>query len=130
MLADPKKYHFWDKIILMEEVKLEKKLSRQKTDDGTIFKIKVQPGAGKNEIVRVQGDASKIKINAPPAKGKANRALIDFLADKLGVKRSKVEIISRRTSRIKKIKVVGEGTRTKDNIQDLPGISTPDDRRR
>jgi len=130
MLADPKKYHFWDKIILMEEVKLEKKLSRQKTDDGTIFKIKVQPGAGKNEIVGVQGDASKIKINAPPVKGKANRALIDFLADKLGVKRSEVEIISRRTSRIKKIKVVGEGTRTKDNIQDLPGISTPDDRRR
>ena len=75
-------------------------------------------------------DALKIWINAPPVKGKANRALIDFLADKLGVKRSEVEIISRRTSRIKKIKVVGEGTRTKDNIQDLPGISTPDDRRR
>jgi len=57
-------------------------------DDGVIFKVKVQAGAGKNEIVRVQGDASKIKINAPPLKGRANKALVDFLARKLGVKNS------------------------------------------
>ena len=80
--------------------------------------------------MRVQGDALKVKINAPPVKEKANKALIDFLAEKLGVKRSEVEIISRRTSRIKKIKVVGKGTRIKENIHGLPAISTPYDRRR
>ena len=63
-------------------------LNIQKVDDGVIFRVKVQPGAAKNEIVGVQGDALKVKINAPPVKGKANRALIDFLAEKLGIKKS------------------------------------------
>jgi hypothetical protein len=85
-------------------------LNVRKTDDGVVFRIKVQPGAVKNEIMGVQGDVLKIKISAPPVKGKANKALIDFLAKELGVKRSEVEIVSGHTSRIKKIKVVGEGT--------------------
>lgn len=34
------------------------------------FKVKVQPGAAKNEIVGVQGDTLKIKINTPPVKEK------------------------------------------------------------
>ncbi len=55
----------------------------------------------------------KIKINAPPAKGKANKALVHFLARKLGVKNSGVEIISGHTTRLKRIKVIGEGTKTK-----------------
>ena len=92
-------------------------LSMQKVDDGVIFKIKAQPGAAKNEIVGAQGDLLKIKINAPPVKGKANKALISFLADELGVKRSKVEIISGHTSKIKKIKVVGKGVKIEKNLQ-------------
>ena len=47
-------------------------------DDGVIFRVKVQPVSDKNEIVGVQGDALKIKINAPPLKGKANKALVGF----------------------------------------------------
>ena len=92
-------------------------LSIQKTDDGVIFRIKVQPGAAKNEIVGVQGDILNVKINAPPVKGKANRALIDFLAEKLGIKKSEIEILSGHTSRIKKIKVLGEGGKIKKNLQ-------------
>jgi len=92
-------------------------LSIQKTDDGVIFKVKVQAGAVKNEIVGVQGDVLKIKINAPPVKGKANKALIDFLAEELGVKKSEVEILSGHTSRIKKIKVIREGTRIEKRME-------------
>ena len=92
-------------------------LTVQKADNGVIFKIKVQPGAVKNEIVGVQGDALKVKINAPPVKGKANKALIDFLASKLGVKKSEVEIMSGHTSKIKKIKVVGEAIKIEKNLQ-------------
>ena len=73
-----------------------------------MFKIKVQPGAVKNEIVGVQEDTLKIKINTPPVKGKANRVLIDFLAKKLRVKRTEVEIIGGHTSKVKKIKVGGQ----------------------
>jgi len=91
----------------------------RKADDRIIFKVKVQPGALKNEVVGVQGDALKIKINAPPVKGKANKALMGFLAEKLAVKKSEVEIISGHASRIKKIKVVGEGPKIKEKIQSL-----------
>jgi len=94
-------------------------LNIQKVNDGVIFKVRVQPGASKNKIVGVQGDALKIKINAPAVKGKANRALIDFLAEKLAVKKSQIEIISGHTSRIKKIKVLGEGVKIKEKIQGL-----------
>ncbi len=99
-------------------MKLKEMLSIQKTHDGIIFKIKVQPEAHKNEVVGVQGDALKVKINAPPVKGKANRALIDFLAKQLEVKKSDIEIMSGHTSKIKKIKVVGEGGKIKERINE------------
>ena len=85
-------------------------LSIQKADEGVIFKVKVQPGASKNEIVGVQQDALKLRISAPPVQGKANKVLIQFLAKQIGVKRSQVEILSGHTSRIKTIHVVGQGT--------------------
>jgi hypothetical protein len=92
-------------------------LSIQRTDDGIIFKIKVQPGAAKNEIVGVQGDALRIKINAPPMKGKANRPLMDFVAEKLGAQKSEIEIMSGYTTNIIKIRVLGEGTKMEKNLQ-------------
>jgi len=88
-----------------------------KTATGATFRVRVQPGASKNEIVGVQEDALKVRISAPPVKGKANRALIDFLAGKLGVKKSEVEIISGHTSKIKKIKVLGERGKIEKNFQ-------------
>jgi len=92
-------------------------LSMQKVDDGVIFRIKVQPGAAKNEIMGVQEDVLKVKINAPAVKGKANKALIDFLAEKLGMKKSEIEIMSGHTSKIKKIKVLGEGGKIEKDLQ-------------
>ena len=96
-----------------------------KTNTGATFRVRVQPGATKNEIVGVQEDALKIRINAPPVKEKANKVLIDFLAEKLEVKKSEVEIISGHTSKIKKIKVVGEGAKTEKRInEEVPSLRT------
>jgi len=92
-------------------------LKTTKTATGATFRVRVQPGASKNEIVGVQEDALKIRINAPPVNGKANRALIDFLAEKLGVKKSEIEIVSGHTSRIKKIRVLGEGGKIEKNLE-------------
>ncbi len=86
--------------------------------------MKVQPASGKNEIVGVEGDALKIKINAPPLKGKANKALVDFLSRKLGVKNRQVEIISGHTTKLKKIKVKGEATKTKERISRLTTLQS------
>ena len=80
-----------------------------KTATGATFKVIVQPGASKNEIVGVQQDALKVRISAPPVQGKANKALVNFLAKQLVVKRSQVKIMTGHTSRIKTIHVVGEG---------------------
>ena len=96
----------------------------QKVYDGVIFKIKVQPGAAKSEIVGVKRNALKIKINAPAVKGKANKALVEFLAGKLGVKNSGVEIITGHTTRLKRIKVIGEGTKTKEKISRLTTLQS------
>ncbi len=84
-----------------------------KTATGAMFRVRVQPGASKNEIVGVQQDALKIRISAPPVEGKANRALVQFLAEQLAVKRSQVEIMSGHTTRIKTIHIIGEGIQNK-----------------
>ena len=49
----------------------------------------------------------KIKIAAPPEKGKANQSLIEFLAKQLGVKKNAVTITSGQTNPVKTIQVMG-----------------------
>ena len=93
-----------------------------KTAAGVTLRMRVQPGASKNEIVGVQQDALKIRISAPPVQGKANKVLIQFLAKELGVKKSEIEIVSGHTSRIKTIQIVGEGGEIEKRIQTLAEI--------
>jgi len=89
----------------------------QRTRDGIVFKVKVQPKASRNEFAGLYQDALKIRLTPPPVEGKANKALIDFLADWFGVKKSQVEIVSGQLSKIKIIKVVGEGSGLMKKIQ-------------
>jgi len=91
-----------------------------KTNTGATFRVRVQPRASKNEIVEMQEDALKVRISAPPVKGKANKALIGFLAKQLGVKKSEIEIVSGHTSRIKTIQIVGQGGKIEKWIDSLP----------
>ena len=57
------------------------------------IKVKVITNAPKNEIIESSSDFLKVKINAQPSKGKANRELIKFLAQEFGVAKSAVRII-------------------------------------
>ena len=84
-----------------------------KTATGAIFRVRVQPGASKNEIVGVQEDTLRVRVSAPPVQGKANKVLIQFLAKQLAVKRSQLKILSGHTSRIKTIHIVGERSEKK-----------------
>ncbi|OGQ49140.1 MAG: YggU family protein [Deltaproteobacteria bacterium RIFCSPLOWO2_02_FULL_47_10] len=70
-----------------------------------IIKIYIQPGASKNEIVGKHGDAIKIRLTAPPIEGRANEALVDFLAKEYKVPKSKIEIIKGHFSRQKLVKI-------------------------
>ena len=69
--------------------------------------LHIQPGAKKTEVAGVHGDALKIRLAAPPVDGKANAALIAFVADRLGIARSSVAVKSGQTSRRKVIEVIG-----------------------
>lgn len=74
---------------------------------GVTFPVQVVPRAGKNEIAGIHGDALKVRLTAPPVEGRANEALIAFLAQRLGVRKSQVEIVAGATSRRKMVRVTG-----------------------
>jgi len=74
---------------------------------GVTFAVRVVPRASKKEIVGVHGDALKVRLTAPPVEGRANDALIAFLAQWLGVRKSQVEIVAGATSRRKMIRIIG-----------------------
>ncbi len=75
--------------------------------DSLILTLHIQPGAKKTEVVGLHGEALKIRLAAPPVDGKANAALIDFIAARVGVGRTAVELISGETSRSKRLRVTG-----------------------
>lgn len=73
-----------------------------------ILMVKVIPNAKKNSLEGFQDGVLKVRIQAPPDKGKANEALIAFLAESLHVSKSQIRIISGQSSRLKKIEIQGE----------------------
>ncbi len=75
--------------------------------DDVILNLHIQPGAKKTEVVGLHGEALKIRLAAPPVDGKANEALLSFVAAKVGVGKTAVELVSGQTSRAKRIKVGG-----------------------
>ena len=77
----------------------------QEKPEGVIFKALILPRSSRNELIGVQGDALKIRLTAPPVEGAANKMCIRFLAEYLKVPKSRIEIISGKGSRIKKILV-------------------------
>lgn len=74
-------------------------------EDAVAFAVRVVPRARRDEIQGIEGGALKVRVTAPPVGGKANRAVIEFLAERLGVGRSQIEIISGERSRRKVVKL-------------------------
>lgn len=70
------------------------------------FTVRVHPGARRTQIKSVMEDGTiKIDIAAPPEDGKANAALVEFLAEEFGLAKSNIEIVSGETSRRKVVRV-------------------------
>ncbi|HEX7588112.1 MAG TPA: DUF167 domain-containing protein [Anaerolineae bacterium] len=83
-------------------------MTASKPSAGSItVSIKVVPRASKNQIVGREGDAVKVRLNAPPVDGKANEALVKFLAASFGVRLRQVEIVAGATSRHKVVRISG-----------------------
>jgi hypothetical protein len=76
--------------------------------DGALrFAVHVQPRASRSEISGLHGSALKARLEAPPVDGAANAALIELLADALGVSRRCIRIVGGQHSRSKVVEVVG-----------------------
>ena len=62
------------------------------------LKVKVVPGSSRNQIMGWLGDALKIKVTAPPEKGKANEAVVELLSMTLGISSDDIEVVSGHSS--------------------------------
>ena len=80
---------------------------RVAADGRLTLTLHIQPGAKKTEVAGEHGDALKIRLAAPPVDGKANAALLAFIAERLGVPKSAVTLKSGPTSRRKVVEVEG-----------------------
>jgi len=74
---------------------------------GVRLAVQIQPNAKKTEVVGVLDDALKIKLAAQPIEGKANEALVKWLAATLGVSRSAVTLTHGQTNKKKLLEVAG-----------------------
>lgn len=75
--------------------------------NAVILTLHVQPGAKRSEVAGLHGDALKIRLAAPPIEGRANEALLRFVAELFAVPLRNVELLSGAQSRHKRVKITG-----------------------
>lgn len=76
--------------------------------DGSVkIRLRVHPNAARNEVLGFIGGVWHVRVSAPPVKGKANRELIDFLGQLLGIGKSQLAIVSGHTARDKVVAING-----------------------
>ena len=69
--------------------------------------LKVVPGSSRDEVMGWLGDWLKVKVKAPPEKGRANEAVVALLADRLGIDPSSIAVVSGHGSPAKVAAVAG-----------------------
>ena len=77
----------------------------QPAQNGFRLRLHLQPGAKRNQVVGLYGDALKIALSNPPVDGKANAALIAFLSAQLHIPKQRITLLSGHLAR-KKIVVI------------------------
>jgi len=82
-------------------------LEIQGEDGAVIISVRVQPRAGKDEVIGEIGGALKVRLREPAVEGRANEALVKFLAELLKTPRSAVRIQSGERSRTKRMEIRG-----------------------
>jgi uncharacterized protein (TIGR00251 family) len=78
---------------------------RREDGDALVLTLHVQPGAKRTEIAGAHGDALKIRLAAPPVDGKANAALVRYLAGAFGVPMGQVTLVRGDSSRQKVLRI-------------------------
>ena len=65
----------------------------------------MSPGARRSELVGRLGDAWKLRVSAPPERGRANDEVVVLLAAELGLARSEIRVVAGKTAREKVVEV-------------------------
>jgi uncharacterized protein (TIGR00251 family) len=76
--------------------------------DGCTITVRAHPGARKNGVTGIHADAVKIALTTPPVDGKANEALVAFLAEALRLPRARISIVAGLSSRTKTLRIAGK----------------------
>ncbi len=84
----------------------------QEDAGGVVFTAKIVPGSSRTVVAGVLEEMVKIRVAAPPEKGKANQCLIAFLAGQLGVRKNAIEIVSGQTNPVKQVRIAGVSAAT------------------
>ena len=77
------------------------------SDGAVVLRVHVSPGAGRSAVTGRHGDAVKVRVAAPPVDGRANAALVEFLAGEFGLKAADVTLVSGATARAKRFRLGG-----------------------
>lgn len=75
--------------------------------DGTIVNVRAQPRSSRPGLDGIVGDALKVKIRSAPVDGKANKEILETIADEFDVPKSRVSFKSGETSKTKRIIIAG-----------------------
>ena len=76
-------------------------------DEALILTVRVQPGARTSALLGVAEGILRVRLAAPAQEGRANEALRELLAERLGTAKSRVEIIKGQAGRLKQVRVLG-----------------------
>lgn len=76
--------------------------------DGTdwVLDLRVQPRASRSEFAGIHGDRLRVRLNSPPVDGRANAALVEFIAAAFDVPRARVVLEQGLSSRDKRVRVL------------------------
>jgi hypothetical protein len=80
----------------------------RRTAGGWTLVVHVQPGARRAAVAGPHGERLKIRIAAPALDGRANDALVAFVAERLGIPKARVAIVKGERSRDKLVAVTGD----------------------
>jgi len=77
-------------------------------DNGSVtIAVQVIPRARRSQVAEPHGDALRVRVAAPPVEGAANEALVAFLANRLGIRKRDIALVTGQHARRKRLRVSG-----------------------
>lgn len=86
------------------------------TSDGVVLNVRAQPRSSRAGLDSLMGDAVKVRLRAAPVDGKANKELVETLADAFGLPKTRVVFKGGETSKTKRVLLVGLSAAAVDSI--------------